>query len=52
MYMAIYAKYLIGLLKSSARGIETVMVFVDALELTCSKTVSESNDGAIGTCKA
>ena len=52
MYIAIYAKYLTGLSKLSVRGIEMVMVFADALELICSKTVYESNDGSIGTCKA
>ena len=39
---------LIGPLDSSALGISTVMVFVDALELIwCNTAVWESNDGAI-----
>ena len=42
-------EYLIGPSESSIRGIKTVMVFDDALELTCCKTVCESNDGARDT---
>jgi len=38
--------YLIGPLDLTICGIETVIVFVDASELICSKTVWESNDGA------
>ena len=41
--------YLIGLSESLIRGIKTVMVFAEALELICCKTVCESNDGAIRT---
>ena len=44
--------YLIGLSESLIRGIKTVMVFADALELICCKTVCASNDGAIRTDKA
>lgn len=44
--------YLIGLSESLIRGIKTVMVFAEALELICCKTVCESNDGAIRTGKA
>ena len=39
--------YLIGPPESSAWGINTVMVFADALDLICcSEAVLESNDGA------
>ena len=42
----VYSKYLIGPSESSIWGMETVMVLVDGLELTCCKAVCESNDGA------
>ena len=35
--------------ESSIGGMLTVMVFADALELTCCNRLCESNDGAIET---